>query len=60
VKKITLTVSDVSEVLGVSTATIYAMVREKSIPFIRVRGRILFNRDVIINWTKGKQDTGIS
>ncbi|MGG2057365.1 helix-turn-helix domain-containing protein [Lysinibacillus pakistanensis] len=51
---ITLSVSEVSRLLGVSTATIYTMVRNKQIPFFKMRGKILFNRGVIEAWTRGE------
>lgn len=52
--KITLTVNEVAEMLGVSTATIYTMARKNEIPFFKARGRVLFNREVIEAWTKGE------
>lgn len=55
VNKITMTPLEVSELLGVSRATIYTMVRENEIPHFKVRGKILFNQEVIINWTKGEE-----
>lgn len=53
-EKITLTVNDLTKMLGVSAATIYTSVREGDIPHFTVRGRILFNKEVIIAWTKGE------
>ncbi|MFC5530418.1 helix-turn-helix domain-containing protein [Cohnella yongneupensis] len=43
-------VSELSDYLGVSTDSIYTMVRENQIPFVRIRRRILFNRDSINSW----------
>lgn len=43
-------VSELSDYLGVSTDSIYTMVREKQIPFVRIRRRILFYRDLINSW----------
>jgi len=51
-KKITMTPLEVSQMLGVSRATIYTMVREDEIPHFKVRGKILFNCDVISDWTR--------
>lgn len=56
-QKITLTTLEVSQLLGVSRATIYTMVREDEIPHFKVRGKILFNRDVITSWTRKGQVT---
>lgn len=56
-KKITMTPLEVSQMLGVSRATIYTMVREDEIPHFKVRGKILFNCDVISAWTKGEHAT---
>lgn len=53
-QKITLDVKELSALLGVSTATIYTMVRTEEIPFVKVRGRILFNKEVIEAWTRGE------
>jgi excisionase family DNA binding protein len=46
------TVKELSDYLCVSLDSIYAMVREKQIPFVRIRRRILFYRDSIDNWLK--------
>ncbi len=53
-QKITLEVKEVAELIGCSTTTVYAMVRERQIPHFRVRGKILFNRSVIEAWTRGE------
>ncbi len=49
-ERITLTVKEVSELLGVGTATIYTMVRLGEIPHKKVRGRILFHRETVERW----------
>ncbi|MDB5053942.1 MAG: binding domain protein excisionase family [Bacilli bacterium] len=46
----TLTVTDVARLLGVSTVTIYILVRELKIPHFRVRSRILFRLESINEW----------
>lgn len=56
VEKITMTPLEVSKLLGVSRATIYTMCRENQIPHFKVRGKILFNRDVIMSWTTGEYE----
>ncbi|OAB30195.1 hypothetical protein PMSD_20635 [Paenibacillus macquariensis subsp. defensor] len=53
-QKITLSVNETAEFIGVSTTTIYAMAREEQIPHVRVRGRILFHREVIEAWLRGE------
>lgn len=53
-KKITMSVKEVSRFLGVSPTTIYTMARNSQIPCFNVRGRIMFNRDVIEEWTRGE------
>ncbi|AZK48707.1 MULTISPECIES: helix-turn-helix domain-containing protein [Paenibacillus] len=53
-KRITLTVTEAAELIGVSQTTVYAMAREGQIPHTRVRGRILFHRDVIETWLRGE------
>lgn len=52
IERITMTPSEVSVMLGISTGTVYKMVREKEIPHFRVRSKILFNRDIITALTK--------
>ncbi|MEW4371790.1 helix-turn-helix domain-containing protein [Paenibacillus kandeliae] len=52
--KITLSVNEAAELLGVSTTTIYNMVRDNQIPHMRVRARIIFHRDTIESWIGGK------
>lgn len=49
-QKITLSVIEVAELIGVSTATIYTMSRLDEIPHKKVRGRILFHRPTIEQW----------
>lgn len=49
-EKITLTVNEVAELIGVSTGTIYTMARLKEIPHKKVRGRVLFHKETIENW----------
>jgi excisionase family DNA binding protein len=51
--KIVLDVKEVSELLGVSTDSIYALVRESKIPHIRIRRRILFHKESLEAWMKG-------
>lgn len=46
------TVKELSDYLGVSTDSIYAMVRENQLPYIRVRRRILFHGEAIQSWIK--------
>lgn len=60
VKRITMEVKEVAAMLGVSTGTIYTMVRTEEIPHLRVRNRVLFNRAVIEAWARGELNTGIN
>jgi len=53
-KRIMMSVKEVAVYLGVSVTTIYTMARKSEIPHIKVRGRILFNRSVIEDWTRGE------
>lgn len=52
--KLTLSVREVAELIGVSQTTIYTMVREGQIPHVRVRGRIIFHRETIEKWLSGE------
>lgn len=49
-KKVTLTVKEVAELLGISLTTVYSMTRMSEIPHARVRGKILFHRPTIETW----------
>lgn len=49
-----ITVNELASYLQVSTDSIYAMVREKQIPHIRVRRRILFSMAMIEEWMRSK------
>ncbi|HFK1746076.1 TPA: helix-turn-helix domain-containing protein [Bacillus cereus] len=49
-EKITLTVKEVADLLGVSLTTVYSMVRMSEIPHARVRGKILFHRPTVETW----------
>ncbi|SDC05772.1 helix-turn-helix domain-containing protein [Shouchella lonarensis] len=51
-QKITLTVKEVAELLGVSTATIYTLVREGQIPHSRIRAKIIFHKESVEAWVK--------
>lgn len=49
-KKVTLTVKEVSEILGISNGKIYEMVRMNQIPHIKVGSRVIFHEDVLREW----------
>jgi len=51
VKK-TYTVNEIAQYLNVSTDSIYTMVREKQIPHVRIRRRIIFLDEVVEQWLK--------
>lgn len=46
----TLTVIETAAYIGVSKDSIYALVRENGIPYVRVGKRILFRKETIDNW----------
>lgn len=56
-KKITLDVKELCSLLGISQSTVYDMVRQNELPHFRVRGKILFNRNVIEAWTRGENSS---
>ena len=47
---LTLTAPEVSEVLGISRAAAYELVRSKSFPSMRIGTRILVPKDKFIAW----------
>jgi excisionase family DNA binding protein len=57
-KKITLSVKEVAEVVGVSEDFIYTLVRLKEIPCVRVGRRVLFRVESIDDWLKQKEIVG--
>lgn len=50
--KKTYTVNEIAQYLNVSTDSIYTMVREKQIPHVRIRRRIIFLDEVVEQWLK--------
>ncbi|MBT2293717.1 helix-turn-helix domain-containing protein [Paenibacillus sp. FSL R7-0204] len=48
----TFTVNEIAEYLNVSTDSIYTMVREKQIPHVRIRRRIIFIDEIVEQWLK--------
>lgn len=55
-EKITLSVSETAELLGVSVSTIYVMARLNEIPHKKVRGRVLFHRQTVENWLMSESE----
>ncbi|WP_160045649.1 helix-turn-helix domain-containing protein [Paenibacillus sp. USDA918EY] len=49
-KRQTLNVQEAADFLGVSAWLIYDMVRRKEIPAIRVRNRIFFREETLLDW----------
>ncbi|MBG9586959.1 excisionase family DNA-binding protein [Cytobacillus firmus] len=52
----TLTAQEVAEYIGVHVDTIYTMVRQKEIPHVRVRRRILFSIETIDAWMRDLEE----
>ncbi|OAB32993.1 helix-turn-helix domain-containing protein [Paenibacillus glacialis] len=50
--KVTYTVIELSELLGISTDTVYTMVRERQIPHLRIRRRVIFYKETIEEWLR--------
>lgn len=55
----TLTVKEVATYLGVHQDTIYAMVRKKEIPHVKLRNRILFTKVAIDGWLREQEDMNL-
>ena len=49
-----LTVKEAADFINASTGTNYTMVRLGEIPHFRVRGKILFNREILEAFTRGE------
>jgi excisionase family DNA binding protein len=50
-----LRVNEVADLLRCKKRTIYDMVEQDRIPYRKVGGRLLFDADEIIEWTKQKR-----
>ena len=55
---LTLTAPEVGEVLGISRAAAYELVRSKGFPHIRVGNRILVPKDKFIDWIASSAEVG--
>lgn len=55
--KTTMTVHETADFLGVHHDTVYTMVREKQIPFFRIRKRIFFKREVLEEWQLAQMES---
>lgn len=58
-EKITLDTTEVAVLLNISRSTVYTMVRYEEIPFFKVREKIMFNRELIMAWTKGDVESSL-
>ncbi len=50
--KVTMTIKEVAAFIDVSTTTMYTLCRQNQIPHLRIRGKLLFHRDTILEWLK--------
>ncbi|EDW22391.1 helix-turn-helix domain-containing protein [Bacillus pumilus] len=55
--KSTMNVQETADFLGVHHDTVYTMVKERQIPFFRVRKRILFKREVLEEWQLAQMES---
>jgi excisionase family DNA binding protein len=53
--RVSMSVKEAAEYLGVSTDTIYTMVQMKQIPHFRLRNRIFLTRNEVDKWLERKQ-----
>ena len=53
---LTLTAPEVSEVLGISRAAAYELVRSKGFPRMRIGTRILVPRDKFLQWIEDQTE----
>ena len=54
---LTLTVPEVAEVLGISRAAAYELVRSKDFPHMKIGTRILVPRDKFLAWIDDQTET---
>lgn len=55
----TLTAQEIAKYIGVHVDTIYTMVRQREIPHVRVRRRILFNIETIDAWMRNQEQKSL-
>lgn len=55
-EKLTLTVPDIQQALGVSKNTAYELVNRADFPKLRVGKRILIPRDAFIRWLEAQTE----
>lgn len=56
----TMKVKEVAGYLGVHTDMIYALVKQKQIPHVRLGSRILFTEASIQSWIKDQEEQSIN
>lgn len=54
--KLTMSVAEIADSLGVSSTTIYTMARQNEIPHKRIRGRIVFHYPTIEKWLANESE----
>ncbi|KAB2335049.1 helix-turn-helix domain-containing protein [Bacillus mesophilum] len=59
VQRKTQTAKEIANYIGVHVDTIYTMVRQKQIPHLKVRRRILFNRETIDAWMRDQESKSL-
>ena len=52
-----LNVKEVSDFLNVSESCVYNYAKEKEIPVIKIKGRVLFSQEDLNKWIKSKKQT---
>ena len=50
-----LTIEDLSKVTTLAKSTLYSYVHYRTIPFIKIGGRIVFEEGAILKWINKKQ-----
>lgn len=56
----TLTVAEAAQIIGIHEDTLYTMVRQKQIPHVRCRRRILFRKETILLWMAQQEQANVS
>lgn len=58
-KRQTLNVQEAADFIGVSSWLIYDMVRLRQIPAIRIRTRIFFRKETLMQWMSDKESAAL-
>lgn len=57
--KLTYSVAETAQVLGVSKPTVYSLIHREDFPAFRIQGRVLIGADSLKAWVNRQAEVGI-